>query len=91
MASEYGWALKQILEETCVDDFLELTDVIKKRKIVELKTQLAIVQNPYSEDPKRLWDILDSEIGYIEQESLDKLGLERLKQTLGKGSSIVVK
>ena len=74
-----------------MDELLDLLDNIKKRKIDLLKIQLAIVQNPFSSDPNKLWNLLEEETNYEEQMNVDKLSFERLKQTIGKGSGIVIK
>jgi hypothetical protein len=60
------------------------------------KTQLAIVSNPHTKNPKQLWDILnkpDEEQMSIEEYAFDSAGFENLKHAIGgtSGTRIVVK
>lgn len=75
------------------DEVNKLTEVIEKRKKVEYLMQLAIVHNPYSKKPEKLFDRLQREdvMGYNDID-LDKGALSGLKSKLkAKSKSIQVK
>lgn len=91
MASEYGWAKDYILENVYIDEVYLLQSHIKRRHFEDWKMQLAIVQNPHTETPKDLWDMLNAETSVPTDEPLDKAGFERLKTAIAGGSSIKVK
>ena len=92
LAHEYGWAKDYILENVYLDELKHLTDAMKKRKVEDMKMQLAIVSNPHSKEPKELWDALNREIDdRFEDVELDKQGFEAFKRTLAGSSNIVVK
>ena len=92
LASQYGWAKDAILESIYLDEFLQLQKQIKNRKILDIKLQLNIAQNPHTKDPKKFFEELDRlEDKPIEKPVLDKTGFSILKSKLAKSSSIVVK
>jgi hypothetical protein len=61
LASAYGWAKKDILENVYLDELFIFTRLINQRKISEYKMQLAIVTNPHIKNPGRLWAVLDAQ------------------------------
>ncbi len=91
LASEYGWAKRDILEDTYLDELFMLIKEINKRKLVDWKMQLAIVQNPYTKKPKELWDTLKSQEEREENVEFDQIGLGRLKEQLSQNPRFVVK
>lgn len=82
MASEYGWAKRDILEQTYIDELILLVRAIKIRKISDYQMQLAIAQNPHVKNPKELWQILEQGTRKPIDEKPDKKGLENLKRRM---------
>lgn len=91
LASEYGWEKDYILTGVYPEELFRLIPQIKDRKRNDFLTQLAIAQNPFTEDPNELWKNFTDEKDYIEEEQLDREGMDRLKSLLGKGSAVMVK
>jgi len=91
LASEYGWAKTEIEDKVYLDELYYLVKRINKRKLVEYKMQLAIVQNPHVKDPKDLWRLLESEEREPVAEKLDKAGFVMFKKKLTNSANIVVK
>lgn len=52
--------------------------------------QLAIVQNPHTQKPDELWKLFEDESPNERSIEPDFAGLDRLKQTMAKGSKIKV-
>jgi len=52
---------------------------------------LAISQNHATKDPKLLWKALDTMYSPPKPEVLDVAGFEKMKNTLTKGSSLMIK
>lgn len=92
LASEYGWALS-LIEELGLDEALKLLEQIKKRKIAEYKIQLAIVTNPHTEEPEKLWKLFDDDMQSVipPENSFDKEGLDGLKALMAKGTAFHIK
>lgn len=97
MASEYGWAKHDILNDVYLDDLFALSKRINLRKLTEYRMQLAIATNPHIKNPKELWRTFDEQErqmtgqAYMD-EDFDVVGFERFKQTLQRhGSAIIVK
>ena len=65
--------------------------MVKKRKIVEYRMQLAITQNPHIKEPEHLWKILEYADKEAVDEQLDKAGMERLKGIMSAGKAFIVK
>lgn len=92
MAHEYGWAKRQILDDIYLDDLVYLMKQINQRKISDYRMQLAIAQNPYTKNPKQLWNILkDQNIEENKNEEFDDVGFERLKNALSENPKFIVK
>ena len=92
LASEYGWAKREILEDTYIDELILLQKKIKQRNISEIKTQLIIAQNPHVKNPKEIWKILDQEEERKPQKQVfDQLGFDRLRGKLANSAKIIVK
>lgn len=97
MASEYGWAKRDILENVYLDELFVFTRLINRRKINNYKMALAIATNPHIKDPKGLWRALDRQErendgkGYLDAE-FDAAGFEAFKARLKqRGSAIIIK
>ena len=94
LASEYGWTKDYILKRSTFVHALDFSDRIKRRKNIDNLIQLAIVQNPWSKEPKKLFDELEKG---SESESdgsgdtIDHEGFKRLKDMLRKSKNIKVK
>ena len=93
LASSYGWAKREIDEYIYFDELYELVQQANKRKVSEWKMQLAITQNPHVQNPKELWEVLNS---YDRQtdpagDKLDKAGFALLKDALRGSNRIMVK
>lgn len=94
LASEYGGGLKPILETVYLDDLPDLIIQINKRKLMDYKMQLAIVSNPHTKNPGKLWQLLtklDTGNRQAKKDDFDNLGFERLKGQLSKRPTILVK
>lgn len=95
MASNYGWAKKDILEGVYLDELFYFVKLINRRKISEYKMALAISTNPHTKTPKKLWDTLDQQErtnegkDYLDAE-FDQAGFDRFKQTLQRHSKAIV-
>lgn len=97
MASNYGWAKRDILENVYLDELFVFLRLITRRKINEQKMALAIATNPHTKHPKKLWDQLEQQErhnegkDYLDAE-FDAAGMARFKEALQRHSrSIVVK
>lgn len=64
---------------------------IKRRHFEDWKMELAIVQNPHTQNPRDLWDMLSAETDKPDDAPLDKAGMENLKRMLAGGSAVKVK
>jgi len=91
LASEYGWAKDYILENIYIDDVFNLQKQITRRHFEEWKMQLAIVQNPHTEKPKDLWDMLVAQTAVPDDEPLDKVAFENFKAVVSGGKHVAVK
>lgn len=90
LASEYGWSKTHILEEIYPDEVFELQELILERHRANYLMQLAIVHNPYSDEPQQLWDELRGTQDFISSE-LDREGMEHFKTALSASANIAVK
>ena len=90
LAHEYHWSLHDILYNTYPDQLKTLLPLIEERKVKEYKMALAISQNHATKDPKLLWKALDT-MHAPKPQVLDVASFDRLKNTLTKGSSLVIK
>lgn len=96
MASNYGWAKRDILENVYLDELFVFARLINRRIINEQKMALAIATNPHTKHPKKLWDTIAQQErqnegrDYLDAE-FDAAGMERFKQALRHSKSIVVK
>jgi hypothetical protein len=61
------------------------------RKLTDYKMQLAIVQNPHTENPGELWKLLESQDPHPPEPFFDQAGMDRLKGLLSKSTAIQVK
>lgn len=92
MASNYGWAKKDILETVYIEELFIFVRLIKQRQINEYKMQLAIATNPQTKHPKKLWDALDlmerqnEGKDYLDAE-FDQAAFDRFKQTVQRNST----
>lgn len=93
MASEYGWAQKEILDDVSFDEALIYSDIIDDRHFAKWRMELAIVQNPHlkPEDQRILWDKLSQDIVAETSQELDREGVDKLKQIMSKGKAFAVK
>lgn len=75
-------------------DILRLQENIKKRQVAGYQVQLAIVQNPHTEDPQKLMDHFNSEMEIHEEilnAEFDQKAADQLKELMAKGSAFNVK
>jgi hypothetical protein len=96
LAHEYGWTKEYILNAIYPDEAVELTSIIRKRTYNQKMLDLAIASNPWSKEPKKLWEVLqknaDSNSKLGDDTEMDKAGLQMLKQQLkSKSKAIKVK
>ena len=75
------------------DEAYRYLQIIKQRKNTDYKVQLAIAQNPHSQKPQDLWDILNKEdtITTKENDTLDTQGMELLKMKMRENPRIMIK
>lgn len=58
------------------------------------KMQLALISNPHTKEPKKLWNILDEQIQpepSLRSDKLDKTAFMKLKEQLSSSRAIKVK
>ena len=95
LASEYGWAKREILEGVYLDELYFLTREINKRRLREYSMQLLIAQNPFSKNPKEIFNEIDrlqaEEEGKKQLDEFDTNGFERLKLAMRSNPRIQVK
>ena len=95
MASEYGWAKREILENVYLDELYFLTREINKRRLHNYQMQLLIAQNPFSKNPKEIFTEIEKQEAEIEGkkqvEEFDANGFERLKLAMRANPRIQVK
>lgn len=94
-ASEYGWAKKQVFYSLYPEEVFLLLKNIEKRRLLTMQTNLAISQNPYTKNPKELWDTIKRQLGRLEV-SQDEVvnvadSINTLKMAMAENSKIVVK
>lgn len=79
-----------ILNEIRIDEVLVLLESIERRRKSEALLSLAIVHNPFSQDPNALFRELRVEKTETSLDSsIDREGLGKLKQTLGRKSNFI--
>lgn len=78
-----------------LDELLFYVKRIAERKIANMKTQLLIVQNPHTKDPRKLWKEIETSERNISYEkksdTFDPVGFELLKDKLRQNPRFVVK
>lgn len=73
------------------DEVYRLMKQIKKRKLGEIRTLLAISENPHRENPQLLWEELNKEENPTSGLELDRGAFEILKQKMRDNPRIIVK
>lgn len=92
LASEYGWAKEDILDRVYLDEVLYLQKIIRDRKIGDIKIRLNIAQNPYTKNPRELFDSLTNlEEKKLTKPEFSKVEFENLKAALDKNPRFRVK
>ena len=91
LGSEYSWTKEYILDYVSIGDWLGLADYIADRKRRDYLLQLAIVQNPHTENPRALFDELQRTGEYDIESKIDRGGVEKLKRELKKSKVVGVK
>lgn len=94
LASEYGWAKGDILNDVYVDELFYLSQKINKRKLNDYKLWTAIIQSPHLKDSRRIWDTfksMEGELQIDEPAKLDVTGMEAAKLIMRKNPRFVVK
>lgn len=93
LASEYGWAKREILEHVYLDELYAMVPKINRRKLADYKMEMAIVQNPHVKNPKELWAMLDQQEKQFEpqDDKFDPAGFDRFKNALRKNPKFNVK
>lgn len=95
MASEYGWAKSEILDDTYLDEAWDYICLIRRRAISEYKMQIGI----YHGKPEESIKLLDEEANKVEikeksaleTETLDKTGFAALKSAMSNNPRIQIK
>jgi len=94
LASEYGWTKDYILKRVYPMEAFDFADRIKQRKNTDYLIQLSIAHNPYAKEPTKLFNELEKAIeseSNLSGDSIDRNGLNRLKNMLKKSKNIGVK
>lgn len=96
LASEYGWSKREILEDTYIDELVDLVTWINKRKIQKIKLDMSIAQNPHVKDPSKLWKNIEAQERSLTPDELrpdefDEAGFEVLKSRLSGNPNFIVK
>lgn len=95
LASEYGWAKREILNEVYIDELVDLIKWINRRKLQDIKLQMSIIQNPHVKDPKILWKTIEEQERLLgnspKVEEFDTTGFENLKTLMSRNPRIIVK
>lgn len=89
LAHHYGWSKHQILNEVYFDEAIDYIDLIKRRGIINNLTQLAIVSNPHTRQPKELYETLRLELRKLEKRTMidvmpEKGAFDKLRGILNK-------
>lgn len=79
MASEYGWAKRDIYENVYLDEAHTYLRLIRQRRNENYKTLLAITQSPHTKEPNKIWGIFDEN---EEKEQSPAEGVARLKAAM---------
>lgn len=86
MAKEYGWSKRQILEEVYFDEIDFYMKRIKKDKLNDRMTELAIAHNPNAKDPNKLITTFKNALrevegkSYLTKERMTKQDEQNLKE-----------
>lgn len=93
MANEYGWAKRAILDDVYLDEAYHYLELIRKRNNLKYRILLRIVENPHTDKPSELWDLLRREAGTesTKDDKLDSDGMELLKMKMSGNPRIIVK
>ena len=95
LASEYGWAKTEILENVYIDELFFLMQKINIRKVGDYKMQLAIIQNPHVKNHTQLWKVLEQQEKELKhqpvKEEFDPKEFNRLKSALSNNPKFIVK
>lgn len=91
LASNYGWRVGYILKNLTLVDLLGYLYAIEKRTRSESLLSLAIVHNPFSENPNELFRSLRGSEVNKSIEKIDRNSIEKLKKELKKSKVIKVK
>lgn len=87
-ASEYGWAKDYIFDEIYPEEYFDLADQIKKRRINEYLIQIRV----YHSNPKELVELLEREIREFSiEEVYDPSEIRKLKDAMSLGRGFTVK
>lgn len=91
MASEYGWTTDYILRYVTLPELYKLQNAMKSRKSNEYILELLIEHNPHTEKPNLLYRQLLNMGGSEISETIDRTGIDELKNKLRKSKLIQVK
>jgi len=88
LAYHYKWSKNDILNTVYFDEALEYLDVIKRRNIIQDLTQLAIVANPHTKNPKELYTTLQRELKKLQKHTIidvlpEKGAFDKMRSILG--------
>jgi hypothetical protein len=70
LASNYHWSKDAILDDLCFEEAMEYSTLIKKRQINDYITQLAVISNPHTKNPKELLKSFQDELKKIENKGI---------------------
>lgn len=70
LASNYHWSKDRILDDVCLDEAMEYSKLIKKRQINDYITQLAIIANPHTKNPKALLKSFQEELKKVDNRGI---------------------
>lgn len=89
LASEYGWAKHEILEQTYLDEAWEYMKLIRRRKVSDMQMWIRVQHSDPQEFDKALSESLDTPA--IAEERVDRVAFENFKAVMKKSGKFEVK
>lgn len=99
LASEYGWAKRQILEDVYFDELFDLKKSIESRQTAEYRIQASIIQSVGWENPAEIFDIFggkatkphDGKKEYWEVTEFNPIEMDKLRVAMSDNPRFIVK